>query len=295
MPTLEISGSRVEYLELGGSGDTVVLLHSSGSSATQWRALAEKLSPRYRVIAPNLYGYGATAQWPGRGPFHLESEAALVLALLERANGRVHLIGHSYGGAVALHVAGLRGHLLRSLTLIEPVAFHLLKGTDGAALAEITDVAEGVVRAVSRGELFDGFGRFVDYWSGPGAWAAVPAEKRPAMAAHLPKVALEFHATLNEPARLKDFRDMMVPTLLLHGTNSPLPTRRICELLARTLPDARLNPIVDAGHMAPITHRDAVNAMVIAQLDAQSGQAVGPAAESFRKMNIASSRRIASQ
>jgi pimeloyl-ACP methyl ester carboxylesterase len=91
MSILQISGSRVEYLELG-SGEPVVLLHSSGSSGAQWRALAERLGERYRVIAPDLYGYGGTAHWPGRRPFHLECEAEIVLALLGRVNERAHLV-----------------------------------------------------------------------------------------------------------------------------------------------------------------------------------------------------------
>jgi pimeloyl-ACP methyl ester carboxylesterase len=272
MPILQISGSRVEYLELG-SGEPVLLLHSSASSGTQWRALAERLGERYRVIVPDLYGYGGTAHWPGRSPFHLECEAEIVLGLLGRVGRRAHLVGHSYGGAVALHVAGLHGDLLRSLTLIEPVAFHLLQGPDAPALAEITGVAESVARAIACGEYVAGFGRFVDYWSSPEASAQLTADKRYAMAARLPKIALEFHATLNEPSRLEDFRLMTVPTLLLHGTSSPLPTRRICELLARVLPEAQLKTIGGAGHMAPVTHRDQVNALVIAQLDSNSGRA----------------------
>lgn len=272
MPILQISGSRVEYLELG-SGEPAVLLHSSGSSGAQWRALAERLGRRYRVIAPDLYGYGGTAHWPGRRPFHLECEAEIVLALLRRVNARAHLVGHSYGGAVALHVAGLRGDLLRSLTLIEPAAFHLLRGTDAPALAEITEVAETVARAVACGEYVAGFGRFVDYWSSPQALEEVPADKWYSMAARLPKIALDFHATLSEPTRLGDFRSMTVPTLLLYGTSSPLPARRICHLLARILPEAQLRTITGAGHMAPVTHRDQVNATVIAQLDSHSGQA----------------------
>ena len=167
----------------------------------------------------------------------------------------------------------MRGELLRSLTLIEPVAFHLLRGTDAPALAEITEVAESVARAIACGEYVAGFGRFVDYWSSPEASAEVPADKRYAMAARLPKIALDFHATLNEPTRLEDFRLMTVPTLLLYGTSSPLPTRRICELLARILPEAQLKTIGGAGHMAPVTHRDQVNALVIAQLDSNSEQA----------------------
>src|SRR5215212_8645123 len=97
----EIYGTSVEYTEQG-SGEPVVLLHSSGASGAQWRALAERLSARYRVIAPDLYGYGGTAGWAGRGTFCLAHEAALVRGLMERLDEPAHLVGHSYGGAVAM-------------------------------------------------------------------------------------------------------------------------------------------------------------------------------------------------
>lgn len=272
MPTLQVSGSRVEYFELG-CGEPVVLLHSSASSSAQWRALAEGLSGRYRVIAPDLYGYGGTAHWPGQRTFHLDCEAEIVFALLDRVAGPAHLVGHSYGGAVALHAATVQSDLVRSLTLIEPVAFHLLDGEDAAALAEIKEVGEGVSRAVSCGEYVAGIERFIDYWNGPGTAAALAPDKRQAMAARLPKIALDFHATFNAPARLGHLRALAHPSLLLHGAKSPRPTRRICELLAPVLPRARLATIAGAGHMAPITHRGEVNAAVAMHLDSNSGWA----------------------
>ncbi|HTT38891.1 MAG TPA: alpha/beta hydrolase [Burkholderiales bacterium] len=271
MAILQVGGSRVEYLELG-NGEPVVLLHSSGSSSAQWHTLAEQLSERYQAIVPDLYGYGGTGNWPGGRPFHLDCEAEIVLALLAHVNEPVHLVGHSYGGAIALHLAGSCLDLVRSLTLIEPAAFHLLRGMDSAALAEITGIGNAVRRAVVRGEYVSGFERFADYWSAPAAYADVPAYKRYAMAAHLPKIALEFHATLNEPTRLEDFRWITAPTLLLCGTTSPSPARRVCDLLARILPHARVKCITGAGHMAPVTHRDEVNAIVMAHVDSHSAQ-----------------------
>lgn len=274
MARIEVNGASIEYLDQG-RGEPVVLLHSSGSSSAQWRSLIQQLSERYRVIAPDFYGYGGSAQWPGRSPFALESDAEIVLTLLERVGEHAHLVGHSYGGAVALHVAGTYGELLRSLTLIEPVAFHLLRESEAPVLAEITEVAESVVRAVTRGEYVEGFARFVDYWSGLGAVAEIPADKRLTMAARLPKIALDFHATLNEPTRLDDLRSIAVPTLLLHGTRSPLPTRRICELLGRAIPNAQVVPLYATGHMAPVTDRDLVNPMIAAHLDSYSRQLSG--------------------
>ena len=152
MPTFHIGNVPVEFVELG-SGDPVVLLHSSGSSRAQWRALIDRLSRDFRVLAPDLYGYGATGAWPSQAPFTLEDEAQIVLTLLERCGEPAHLVGHSYGGAVALHVARKRGDLVRSLAVIEPVAFHLLRDgddEDDAALAEVAHIAGTVERSLDR-------------------------------------------------------------------------------------------------------------------------------------------------
>jgi pimeloyl-ACP methyl ester carboxylesterase len=266
MSSLTVAGCRVECLELG-QGEPVVLLHSSASSSGQWRGLAEALSPRYHVVAPDLYGYGATERWAGERPFLLESEAEIVLALLERLDHRAHLVGHSYGGAVALRAAAVRRDLFSSLTLIEPAAFHLLRGIDTVALGEIVQVAGIVASALERGAYVAGFDHFYDYWSGVGASQRIPVHKHRAMGAHLVKIGLEFHAVLNEETRLEDLRELSVPTLILRGTASPLPTRRICQLLEPILPHAEGRTIAGAGHMAPITHPEQVNAAICAHIE----------------------------
>src|SRR5258706_915421 len=270
MPTLHIGNAPVEFVD-EGRGEPVVLLHSSGSSAAQWRALIERLSSDFHVLAPDLYGYGATGAWPARAPFTLEDEARIVHALLERCGEPVHLVGHSYGGAVALHVARERGDLVRSLVVIEPVAFHLLRDGDEAdygALAEVAGIAGAVQRSLDRGDYEGGFGRFVDYWSGAGAWAAIPAAKRSAIAAHLPKVALDFRATIHHRARPRDLRRMAMSALVVQGERSPWPTRRICARLAGALPQARLVTVPGAGHMCPVTHRDETNELLATFLSA---------------------------
>jgi pimeloyl-ACP methyl ester carboxylesterase len=272
MSRIQIAGVSVEYLDQG-RGQPVVLLHSTGGSSAQWRALADRLSARYHVIAPDLYGYGATANWPGRSVFGLEHEMAIVDALLDRFDAPAHLVGHSYGGAVALHVARKRSEVLRSLTLIEPVAFHLLRTgdeIDAAALREITQIGATVTGSLACGDYAGGFGRFVDYWSGPGTWSGMPAAKRDGLAGRLAKVALDFHATIREPTRPADFRRIMVPTLLVQGACTTLPTQRICLRLARTLRSVDVKTINGAGHMSPLTHRDEVNDLIVAHLNANS-------------------------
>lgn len=252
--------------------ETIILLHSSGSSGAQWHALVSRLGARNRVLAPDLIGYGAAPGWSGRGEFSLAREAAAVRSLLGRLGEPVHLVGHSYGGAVALHLARTHPALLKSLVLVEPSAFHLLRhgdAMDAAALREIMAVAADVRAALAVGDYGGGCARFVDYWSGPGSWAAMPAEKRAAFAPQLAKVALDFHALLAEPTELEDLCDIALPSLLVQGERTTLPSRRICAHLRTALPKGTFRVVQGAGHMVPITHRDEVNALIASYIEAK--------------------------
>ena len=105
--------------------------------------------------------------------FTLADEAARTIALIDKSEEKVHLVGHSYGGGVALHVALARPSRIASMALYEPSAFHLLRqmGEPGAeAYAEITGVARRICDGVVTGDYRRAVTDFVDYWNGPGAW-----------------------------------------------------------------------------------------------------------------------------
>jgi pimeloyl-ACP methyl ester carboxylesterase len=251
----------------------VLLLHCSGSSGAQWRSLAAKLGSGFRAIAPDLMGYGAAAPWLGSGEFSLAQEAAALAGSLHRLGEPAHLIGHSYGGAVALHLARTRPGMFRSLTLIEPSAFHLLRGGDAidrAALDEIGAVAAQAGADLARGAQLEGFGRFVDYWSGQGAWAGMAAEKRAPFSTQLATVVHNFQALLNEPASLGDLRGLALPVLLVQGGLTQLPSRCVCKRLRDAHPAWRFSVVRGAGHMLPLTHRDAVNQLVAEHVESFS-------------------------
>ena len=97
------------------------------------------------------------------------------------ATGPIHLVGHSYGGAVALRFAMQQPERLRSLVLIEPVAFHLLRdeAPDPAnrhLFGEVTELAGLVSPApLPSGDYRCAMARFVDYWNGEGAWLRIEA------------------------------------------------------------------------------------------------------------------------
>jgi pimeloyl-ACP methyl ester carboxylesterase len=281
MPKIELNGARIAYAATG-SGETVLLLHATASAGAQWQALAETLRPGWRVVAPDLYGYGESDPWPGHGPFALAEEAALAEAVLADAGladagladagqGPIHLIGHSYGGAVALRFALQQPERLLSLVLIEPLAFHLLREEAACPpnrdlFGEVMEVAALVSGAAASGDYRRGMAGFVDYWNGKDSWLRAKPELQAALARHTPKVALDFRAVTTECTPRTAYERIAVPTLILSGSCSPRPTRRIAELLAESLPESWLQTIEGAGHMLPLSHKDAVNSAVLAHL-----------------------------
>ena len=262
MPAIAINGAQVAYFD-HGSGMAAVLLHSSAGTRGQWRSLAELLEGKRRVLAPDLRGYGESAARQGEPD--LADEAAIVGALAARAGGPIDLVGHSYGGAVALRFAFDRPELVRSLTLIEPVAFHLLR-QDWAGRDWLLAEVQAIAAAVARDRNGSGMSRFVDYWNGSGTWASLPEEKRSGVAGCAATVAENFAATMAEAIPLETYRRIQAPALLLRGAESPAPARRIVALLGSTLPNARIVTVAGAGHMLPLTHRDVVNGEILTHI-----------------------------
>ena len=282
MPSIDVDDARVAYAA-AGSGETVLLLHSSASSSAQWRPLTEALQPRWHVLAPDLHGYGQTDPRPGSASPGFADAVALADAVLAESPEPIHLVGHSYGAAVALRFAADWPERLRSLTLIEPVAFHLLCGApEGTAehglYREVAALAADVTESAADGDGRRGMARFIDYWNGAGTWMRMRPEAQSALARQAPRVALDFRAAMTDPTRLRALRWIAVPTLILRGSTSPRPTRRIAALAAQVLPKARLNTIEGAGHMLPLTHPAVVNAAITDHLSRNTAARRRPAA-----------------
>ncbi len=269
MPTLELKRSTMSYTDTG-EGPAVVLLHGSASSRHQWRGLAAQLAHRHRVLAPDLHGYGQTAIRPATR-LCLSDELALVYALAEQVRGPFHLVGHSYGGALALMAADrLRGRLA-SLTLIEPAAFQLLRlAGDVDAWYEIDDIAQRHIGLAWERKFEACADLFMRYWIGARAWGAMAPEKRDAIVAVMPKVAMEWVWNAQIECGVDVYVDLDVPTLLMRGTQTRFAARRVVDLLRDVLPVNTLVEIEGAGHIAPVTHAGMVNAAIEAHLDRQT-------------------------
>lgn len=263
----DVAGAMSNLPAQAGRSGPVVLVPCSAGSARQWKPLVEQLAG-FETIALDLRGHGARGRWHGEGPLSLDEEAA---AIGEAHAGAApfHLVGHSYGGAVALKFALCFPERLRSLTLIEPSCFHVLRtapGDHAHLLDEIGGVADAVNRGVLSGDYRGGTALFMDYWGGPGTWDALPEQRKAQFADLAVHIAHHFWSLTEEQTPLQAYAAIDMPTLILCGTKSPAPSRTIARLLADTLPHARHRTVRDAGHMSPITHPAEVNPLVLGHI-----------------------------
>jgi pimeloyl-ACP methyl ester carboxylesterase len=235
-----------------GLGTPVLLLHGSASSSAMWTPVINALKARFRLIAPDLIGYGRTDSWPDGYVFGLDDELRLIEPLVEHLPGGVHVVAHSYGGVVALALARAGRVGIRSLTLIEPVAFHMTR-SDPQALAEVERFSAGFGERMAKGEVDDAMRHFVDYWSSAGTWDAMEEGTRAHMRRAAPKIMHEFHAASADPL-VDALRDVAFPVRLVAGDVSPLPVRRIAALIVERLPNASLKVVEGANHLLPSTH-----------------------------------------
>ncbi|MYM65595.1 alpha/beta fold hydrolase [Pseudoduganella sp. FT55W] len=241
----------------------VVLLHSSMSSKSQWSSLKAQLGDAYRCIPVDLLGYGASP-FPaeaGEGYTHTlahEVDAVIASVASELEPGEAfHLVGHSFGGACALHMARRMPQRVLSLTLFEPVAFHLLP-EQHPAKQEIVNVVASIRASASDR---DATRIFIDYWNRAGAFDAAPPAAQDKMVAQIAKVRLDFDALLGEQATLADLSMLTMPALVMAGERSPGSTRLLVEQLGESLPNATALQ-ARCAHMGPITHGDIVNPVI---------------------------------
>jgi pimeloyl-ACP methyl ester carboxylesterase len=244
----------------------VIALHCSGADGQMWHSFGDALGERYLLIAPDLIGCGAANPWDGGHEFSASDEAALTVGMIDAIDAPIHLIGHSYGGGVALRVARERPSRIASLTLYEPTLLSVLNtmGDDGRAVfTELKAIAHEVMGAMSTGGYQAAARLYMNTWNGAGSWDAMSPKAQAAVVRHLPKVCLEYRALSRERVSLQAFRRFNFPVLLLQGEHSLQATQMICRQLHHAMKFATLLTVRGARHMGPFTHASTVNAMTV--------------------------------
>jgi pimeloyl-ACP methyl ester carboxylesterase len=253
-----------------GAGNAVICLHSSTGSHAQWRSLTTQLGDGCESIAADLHGHGHSPAWPMAAANSLDVDADALWQQWRSggADRGIHLVGHSYGAAVAMQMALRRPHLVRSLTLYEPVPFGVIgsRAPDDAAYGEILEIAESVAWLVRQGDLERAARIFVAYWGGSAAWTAMSESQRATIVARIVTVPRHFEALFGATWSAPVLARLTMPILLLQGRQTRAPAQRIASILSDTLPHLQRRVIEGAGHLGPMTHAASVNTAILRHL-----------------------------
>lgn len=238
---------------------TVIALHSSGMSGRQWRSLGERLANEHRVVTPDFLGSGSNPPWPPDQPFHFRQDVEELKKLIASQSERVHLVGHSYGGFLALQLLideATRARV-RSIAVYDPVAFGVLDGQRPDGELPFDDATGG-------DEAW--FRVFVEWWNGQGAWDALPPPSRAQFLKVGRKVYFEVKSLVFDETPASAYAPFTGRALVLNGAKTPAPARKVGENVAAALPHAERIVVEGAGHMGPLTHATIVNDAIASHL-----------------------------
>lgn len=239
----------------------VLLIHSGGFSSRQWRKLRDLLEPDFRVVAPDLFEARDTQWKESDGPFHFSFDVDYVESLV---NEPMHVVGHSYGGLLALQLALRRPELVRSIAAYDPVSFGVLDAVEDAdAIAGLAAGLKQTWEPDASGVDESWLRAYVDWWSGPGAWDQAGDPTRASFRAMGIRMFYGVMSLAADRTTRATYATIDAPTLLLGGELSPMPERRVVQRLAAALPNSHLLLFDGLGHMGPISHPHLVNGPIV--------------------------------
>lgn len=250
-------GVVLHYVEMG-KGEPIVFVHGSLSDGGFWNPQLAPFAEKYHVVA-----YSRRYNPPNTNPpisgYSAVTDADDLAKLIEKLRlGRVHVVGHSYGGLTALFLAVRHPELVRSLVIAEAPAVPLLAYLPGEqaelgkkTLADIRERMEKPMKeAFQKGDRNAGVAAFIDYLSNdPKGWDKWPDEARQDTL----KNAHEWDVMVAKGELFPDInpdevKRIKAPTLLLSGSRTFEFLRLIDEELGRLIPNSRRVVLEGATH-----------------------------------------------
>lgn len=250
-----------------GSGPPVVLIHGQPGEGADWAPLSDALAGRFRVLAPDRPGWGAT----GEPATDIAGNAAWLETLLARRLGDTPVIavGHSFGGGVALSLAVAHPARVRALVLVGSIGHRAALTRLDHLLAQpafgdpIVRAGTRALRATMRlarrllapeGLLArQGRGAAVLQRAERVSAVRVLAGEEPLPPEALRSFSIEQRALVRETAELEAaLRTIAVPTVVVAGSRDLVVGVAAARALAEAVPGAELAILPGVGHLVPV-------------------------------------------
>jgi len=253
---IEVNGVRLSVVE-DGSGEPILAVHGAFSDVRVWEPLREQIAKRYRLIAYTQRYFG-TAAWPDDGQnfsvaTHADDLAKLIVALNV---GPVHLVGRSYGGAVATTAALKHPSLVRTLTLHEPALISVLPADSPEGKAAREDrpkFTSAALAANKAGEAVQTVRLFFEgvYQLGPDGFDRLPQATQTMFLDNARTASLLFRAGAGSSITCEALNAFERPTLVTHGGRTHAYYKLISDGVAKCVRGAQQVAFPNLVHDAP--------------------------------------------
>ena len=238
---VKIGANKIRYLEEGGSGGNVLLVHGLGASAERWARVIPLLSKKYHVIAPDLLGFGYSDK-PSTD-YTAEFFSKFIFDFLETLGiNKTGMIGSSLGGQIIAKCAITQNKVIEKIVLVSPSGFmnHSTPALDAYMLAALYPSQDGAKTAF---QMMAGPGKEVDAKTIDGFVQRMI----------LPNAKMAFMSTVlglrNSVSLGERLVSIEVPTLIIWGKHDSLIPIRYSKDFVSSIRNCQFVEMEDCGHV----------------------------------------------
>ena len=235
-----IDDNKIRYLELGDSKDTIVLIHGLGASAERWKFVMPILKKRFKLIVPDLIGFGYSDKpMVDYTPEFFSDFLEKFLDKMELT--KPHLLGSSLGGQIAAKYAAKSNSNVGKLILVSPSGAmkHTTPALNAYIMAALYPDEQGAKTAF---EMMSGLSNEIDQ----------SIVQNFVQRMQLPNAKMAFMSTLlglkNSPVITQTLKSILVPTLIIWGNLDPVIPVKYAESFVSSIKDCRFYRIDGSGH-----------------------------------------------
>lgn len=265
---VEVNGVRLHYVEQG-SGEPIVFVHGGLGDQRSWEPVREEIAKKYRFVAVTLRYYGA-GPWKDDGrDFSVATHADDLAKVISSLNaGPVHLVGYSYGGAVATTAALKNWSLVRSLTVYEPALIPVLPAESEGGKAAREDRTKSVgsaITAAKAGDFIQAARLFIEgvFQLPPGGFDRLPQATQTRVLENARVMPLMLAAIQRHTMTCDMLRNFTHPTLVMRGEKTQAYYVLINNAVGKCLPGAQEVVLQNVNHNGPVRDPAAFTAAVL--------------------------------
>ncbi len=251
MKTVKSADGTLIAYEKTGEGPPLVLVHGGTTDHTSWKLVLPTLAKHFTVYAIDRRGRGKSGD---SSDYRLELEFEDVTAVVDMIDEPAILLGHSSGGLISLETA-LRAENLSKLILNEPTIIPKEDEKLNTALEEIIVKLESVLRERGNEEALEFFLENLQKIS-PDIIESLRKTSWSAMVNEIPTLPRELKAMKDHKFDAARFKDLAVPAMLIHGSESLPRQKNAINILHKTLPESTIMELEGQSHFALITAPD---------------------------------------